>query len=124
MVPDYDDTLLFPRAARSAVIEAFRSLCSGDSDAALADADQPRAVELAVSLRSWPDMPADVVNEVARLPDGSHALGDVYLDNARGHSAFKSTVGWASPTLHGAERWWAVPTLQLLDAAIGRNRES
>jgi hypothetical protein len=79
VIPDYDYTLLFPRASQNAVIDALRRRCSGDSDTALAAADQPSQVEVAVSFRSLPDMPADVVDDFPRLPDGGHALGVVYL---------------------------------------------
>ncbi len=79
MIPDYDYTLLFPSAARSAVIEALRPLCSGDSNAELTKADQPAAVEVAVSFRSRPDMPMNVVDQYPRLPEGGHGLGNIYL---------------------------------------------
>jgi hypothetical protein len=79
MIPDYDYTLLVPRAAQSAVIDALRLLCSSDSSAALTNADQPNPVDVAVSFRSLPDMPADVVHEFPRLPDGGHGMGNVYL---------------------------------------------
>jgi len=79
MVPDYDYTLLFPRAARSAVIDALRALCTENSDVALTNLDQPGPVEVAVSFRSRPDMPADVVDEFPRLSDGGHGLGNVYF---------------------------------------------
>jgi hypothetical protein len=79
VVPDYDFTLLFPPTARSAVIEALRPLCSSDSDAALTQADQPGSVEVAVSFRSRPDMPTDLVDEFPRLPEGGHGLGNVYV---------------------------------------------
>ncbi len=79
MVPDYDYTLLFPPAARSAAIEALRPLLSGDSGAELIEADQSGPAKVCVSFRSWPDMPMDVVGEFPRLPDGGHALGLVHL---------------------------------------------
>ena len=79
MIPDYDYTLLFPHASRSVVIGALRPLCDGNSVAALTDADYSDPVEVPVSLRSWPDMPADVVDEFPQLSDGSHGLGNVYL---------------------------------------------
>jgi hypothetical protein len=80
LVPDYDYTLLFPAAARGAVIEGLGRLCDEASRAGLeAVRGRVGTVEADLAIRSLPDMPAEVVLEFRELPDGTHALGSIYL---------------------------------------------
>ena len=78
--PDYGYTLLFPSATRDAVIDGIGRPCDDTSRFGLQSAQgSGRSVEVELSVRSLPDMAPEVVREFAQLPDGSHALGTVYL---------------------------------------------
>ena len=92
MVPDYDYTLLFPATARDDVIDQLWHLCDETSRDGL-EAARGAECEVVLAIRSLPDMPAEVVREFPILPDGSHALGNVYLQvGPSGWSAFPDAV--------------------------------
>lgn len=80
MIPDYDYTLTFPVASRTAVIEGIKKLCDDESHPKLEAAKSSVGkIEVEVSFRSLPDMPEEIVKEFRLLSEGTYALGYVYL---------------------------------------------
>lgn len=80
MIPDYDYTLTFPLASRTAVIEGIKKLCDEESHPKLEAAKSSIGkIEVELCVRSLPDMPEEIVKEFRLLSDGTYALGTVYL---------------------------------------------
>jgi hypothetical protein len=84
MIPDYDFTLLFPPCARVDVLDDVKSFCDRESCLRL-EAAKGEIVEAEVdlTLRSFEDMPVDIISQYRRLPDGGGCLGYIYLSIKR-----------------------------------------